>query len=788
MWRSVLIAMLVVLSVPAANAESESDIVTARMQKFDGKIPQSHPRLLLTKNDIPQLRSFVAQFRATPDGGNLWKKISIDTGLNPPAEPEALPEKKQANNPNIAKLWRIGYETANDAGNTAWRYALMYQISGEEKYGREAARWLLALADWQSDRKALRNNDEQFIQATRPMIFAYDWAYDALTLTERKTIEKTLLARIELLNEDQRRLFSLTKPTAPSSSLSHPMRFISTVGQGGLALYHEQKDAQPLLAWTYEYYNRQFPVWGGQDGGWAEGLDYWASGLTQHLRFLDGMSQLGFDDPLKRGFFRNNAYFAVFNLMPYPGSSFGDLTNITKPDPSRALLLEKYALLNHDPYPLAFARKAADGYPDGFSYYTFNAIDSLLHLFRRGQVKLADADLTDLPQSRYFSDIGWVVMHSKLGDKADDIMLTLKSSPFGSASHSHNDQNAFVINAFGEPLAIQSGYRDWYDSAHHTGWTRQTQSKNAILIDGQGQPSKDPNAKGIIRHFQSGKHFTFATGDAGPAYAELADQALRHVLFVNRRYFVMLDEVRAKQDSRFQWLLHAREEMQLEPQAGAIVSRKGKAALQVDFLAPAAGELQFSQTDQFTVPLDKNFSKGRPNEWHARAETKRAQPIGEFLTVLYPFKQGEAAAISRRLPASKGFAAQIETAGGQDVVLLAREAEVSLVASDAGQLLGRAGFVSRKQGQLAGFVLVEGQFLHTGDLSLAASVPLTLEGQVSTDGWTLELNPHPAVEMQLALPFAPATIEGLSAADWQYDGRMLTLKLRADVAAIVIRK
>lgn len=107
---------------------------------------------------------------------------------------------------------------------------------------------------------------------------------------------------------------------------------------------------------------------------------------------------------------------------------------------------------------------------------------------------------------------------------------------------------------------------------------------------------------------------------------------------------------------------------------------------------------------------------------------------------------------------------------------------------DAGQLQGRAGLVSRRQNQLASFALIEGQRLQAGDLTLTASAPLTMEGQIAAHGWALELNPHPALEMQLAVPFSPKSIQGLGTADWHYDGRVLTLKLRADVAAIVIRK
>ena len=101
------------------------------------------------------------------------------------------------------------------------------------------------------------------------------------------------------------------------------MRFISTLGLAGLALYHELPEGPTYLAWAYEYYLRQFPVWGGEDGGWSEGLNYWATAANQHFLFLDAMKALGLQEIFAKKFFQNTAYFGLYNLQPYPASSFG---------------------------------------------------------------------------------------------------------------------------------------------------------------------------------------------------------------------------------------------------------------------------------------------------------------------------------------------------------------------------------------------------------------------------------------------------------------------------------
>jgi hypothetical protein len=98
--------------------------------------------------------------------------------------------------------------------------------------------------------------------------------------------------------------------------------------------------------------------------------------------------------------------------------------------------------------------------------------------------------LSQLPPNRYFADVGWVSLHSALGKPDQDIHVTFRASPYGSFSHSHADQNGFILNAFGEGLAINSAYREFHNSPHHDQWTRQSISKNVLLLDGVGQLAK----------------------------------------------------------------------------------------------------------------------------------------------------------------------------------------------------------------------------------------------------------------------------------------------------------
>lgn len=751
-----LLCLLCLALTGITHAATDDELVASRGAELTQQINAAHPRLLLRPADLPALRAFLADLPAQPDGAAMARRMLPEVSATPLIpQPEAV----KNGNKEDAPRWRAGYKAANDTGVMAQRHALAWLLTQDAAQGREAARWLMHLASWKIDLDVYRNNDEVFIQHLRPMIFAYDWAHDALTPAERDTVRAALEARLAILAARIQPKFRLQTPVAPDNSLSHPMRFISTLGQGGLALLHESPQAAAWLAWSYEYYLRQFPVWGGDAGGWAEGMNYWSTGITQHQRFLEAMALQGFDAPLKRPFWRNTPYFAIYGQMPYPGSFFGDLTNIMAPTGSLALILEKAAVLNHDPYPLAFARALRQKPPTNFSYYTYDAIDAFLAAFRTAQAKLPQASLAELPQSRYFDDIGVVAMHSALGDAAKDIMLGFRSSPQGSASHGFADQNSFVLNAFGAPLAINSGYREFYDSAHHLGWSRQTKSKNAILFGGEGQRIKDATARGTITRFADGPHFSFASGDATAAYAPHATRALRHIFFVDRRYFVILDEARASAPVKFQWRLHARSEMQTDPAGNEVRLAQQDARLSVRFVQPAAGQLGFSQTDAFDPPLLESYRKRMPQEWHVEAATQTPAQAAEFLVVLQPWREGgPGAAPVAAAPATRGLALCV----GKDLVLMAREDEKQAAA--AGWSLAGMAAAFRHSGDTLRFALIETTRLD-GPLALTADAPLSLEGERAPGRVVLDITSAAGQTLTVRPGFTVKSVRG--AASWQ---------------------
>ena len=208
-------------------------------------------------------------------------------------------------------------------------------------------------------------------------------------------------------------------------------------------------------------------------------------------------------------------------------------------------------------------------------------------------------------------------LHSALGRPADDIHVTFKSSPYGSFSHSHADQNAFILNAYGESLAINSAYREFHNSPHHRDWTRQTISKNALLIDGLGQKAQSKAATGKITRYEETPRTVWTTGDATVAYQTgqkeegRVQRVTRDLVFIDSRYVVLRDRVVLTTPGKLSWLTHAERNLTWDATTGTatVVGAQKKASLTTRVIAPDVS-WRATVTDQFPVPLDPKYATG----------------------------------------------------------------------------------------------------------------------------------------------------------------------------------
>lgn len=578
-----------------------------RMKELIDKIPRSRPRLFFPGENLDRVRE---QCRGVlrREYAKLLADAEACLGKELVPEPDRLKLKGAARGAEYSAIIKAT-RPAMDGMETC---GLAYLLSGRREFGEEARRRILHFFAWDpAGSTSLFHNDEPAMWMMQRGVRAYDWTYDLFSPQEREAVEAVMKIRCRQFRERLRQMPFESRPYT-----SHAARDLGFLGEAAVCFAHEWPESPDWLEYVLKVYRGVYPAWGGDDGGWQEGPSYWQSYMTFALHFAVALEKSTGETILRRPFFRNTPYYKLYTNPPYAAMSpFGDAQE-KPPGRGAGRLMYCFSTLFNDPYIRWYADSLRSG--PGTMAMSFALADEALRA----------SPPADLPQARVFPSAGLAAMHDNLSDAAGNAYLVLRSSPLGSVSHGHADQNAFTIEAYGEALAIASGYYPWYGSPHHHQWTRSTKAKNTITFDGgQGQIQRSAKASGRIARFVTAGRFDYALGDAAAAYGGRLGRALRHVIHVRPGTFVIIDELAAAEPLRFEWNLHALDKMKIDAGRQQVFIRRNEAALSVDFLRPQG--LDFTQTDSFTPPPENN----KPNQWHLRAAAAKSKSAVFFVVM-----------------------------------------------------------------------------------------------------------------------------------------------------------
>ncbi len=637
--------------------------------KLRARLTGVRPRLYLTPRRLEQIRRAVSRGEVPAwDFFIAAAEAALEEG--PYEEPEGYPNGKFT-----VEDWRRIYRPGKVGSAHLARTALAYKITGEKRYLEGARRWMMNLARW--DPKGIishdvpqpdgsEGNDEGSMPVLERMAFAWDWIGGELTPAERA---KVLAVMPERGNQVLRLLKKQDFLSHPFSN--HEGRVLAFLGNAGLSFLGDIPEAEQWLDYVLRCYLTSFPAWGSDEGGWAQGIGYWAAYVYWLSTFAESLREVTDVDILRRPFYRNNGYFPLYFHPPYaPMGAFGDGGD-GKPSLHEKMLIDFFAEVFEDPvlkwHADSIEARELPKLTHAGEQRQWNEwfLEDAVAVWRAGQGSRVTARRPPgEPASRFLPNIGWVAMHTALGDAANDVWALFKSSRFGSFSHSHADQNTFQLHGYGEALAIDSGYYPSYGSPHHTLWTRQTRAHNGVLVNGRGQPPYNWNAAGEVEHYQEQGPVTLARGQAARAYnlpprasvIELWNKHLdeplppmepkvesfeRTVAFVavkERPVLVVYDYLKTSAPATFDWLLHALERMQVAPAEGAVRIERGGARCAVQLLCTE--RLEFTQFGGFPVPPEER-ARGFPDQWHLTARTGAPAREVKFLAVLAPYRAGE---------------------------------------------------------------------------------------------------------------------------------------------------
>jgi hypothetical protein len=638
-------------------ASARSFPMPDRKQQVE-RVPQQHPRLFMRPEDLPKLRQ-LAKGRESAAFQSLRQQADRIIIAGPTPEPEHMGSAVNKDNDELVKYWWPNRTQTEKACLEAETLAFVYLISQEKAYGEAARRWVLHLASWNPDGPTnFRTNCE----AGKPMLYrparAYDWAWDMFTPEERIKVQSITRRRIDdawRSGEVGQGVGHLSNPYN-----SHGNRVWHKIGEAGIAFLGEVPEAATWLDYAVNKFYACYPVWSDDDGGWHEGVSYWAGYMGKAVWWLQvAQSALGIDG-LKKPFFAQVGDYPLYIAPPgSPNAGFGDLS--FRPPSAGVGGFMEYHLRAKGAQPDGARAGYWRWWTEQWKMRGETGILGFLYAANLPDLPPAKAP-ADLPPSKVFHGIGVASLHTTLLSAADDVHFLIKSSPFGSQSHGHNPQNTFQLNAYGEALLPACGYRDLHGSKFHYQWVHSTIAQNGVLVNGEGQVKHVAAPQGRIAAEQFTAEYDYVLGDATPAYGGRVTRALRHVAFVKgpQPFIVLGDDLVARDPATFQFMLHALKEFEVNAAASELHVEQPKAGVAVKYLSRQP--LSFRQWDGFEPPpkATANF----PNQWHLQASTVEKQPQVRMLTVLVPYRHGQAPPWkAERLDQADGFGVRVEING-----------------------------------------------------------------------------------------------------------------------------
>ena len=497
--------------------------------------------------------------------------------------------------------------------------ALVYLIERDERYGMLAKKMVQVLAEhvlWGDPR--VYGADPDLMWKAMYCGLAMDWLGDLFTPDERRAVrdrlvENGLQVYLWAMENDQAYWKGRIANLTPISD--------SVASALALCLRDEVLDAEDVLRMAREDIGtpmRAFPP----DGSWPESVNYW--GVFLRGVILHGMamqSATGTDD----GVFslpgmRDTGYFPVYFTPRGVPAGFNDGMN-EGAAPFLHLLARRY---NEPLFSLYADAYGGEGENRRSDWYTvmwrspeipYQPPAPRTAVGDRPAPAPLGAKLAGLKRLRVYEEIRWAALASSWPDPA--LYASFKSGyavpGFG---HTSLDLNAIQVVAGGEPLIRRS-----HD------YSTPPEGYSTTLVDGKPQ---GPGTGTFLYWEEASRHLAIAA-EADRSFGEGVRRVRRHLVMVDGRYLVVVDEAWADRPVRVTFMAHTTGEIVTD--AGRCEIRGKKTRLSLVFAGSAVA------TDCVPPP---DCVMGQLTDRALHATTKASRKVA-LLTVIWPETRDTAA-------------------------------------------------------------------------------------------------------------------------------------------------
>jgi hypothetical protein len=535
-----------------------------------------HPRLLFDAADLERIRA-----RSTsPPLETIRRQLLARAGhaLNAPPIVPSTTKRGEPDPPGESK----GIASARALQGRALSLAMAFLLTGDARY-RDTAVALLddALTSWRIWVDTAHQPPYDLMTGENALTvgLVYDWLSRHLTEAERTRLRA---------GAERRAL----QPYLDAVERAKPMGWHSarhnwnTVCNGGATvLALALLDESPLAARVLEKAAPAMaPYWAhlGEDGAWDEGTGYWTYGHRYGLIAAEALRRAGRDEGravfAHPGVARTGYFPMVFNPGRTLSASFGDSGGRAS-DPVFYLLAREYA----NPDFAWFQDRATlrpvegEGWPG----------EALALVWRgAGEPWLPESRQAFAPRldpTQVFPSIGWAMLADRQPDPTR--FVAFKNGSLA-ANHTHLDLNHVSVGLGDAMILRELNSRpypaDYFGPARYGYYELSTAGHNTVLVGGRGQVH---GRQGRLSAPEIGPHHVALVGTADGAYEIETPHARRHIVFVDARYWLILDEIATAADHAIETRWHTYGNV--ETRADGWIVRDGDAAIAV--LVPQAG-------------------------------------------------------------------------------------------------------------------------------------------------------------------------------------------------------
>ena len=614
-----------------------------REKRYEG-VGSSYPRLWINKTQVASLKNAVKK-----DSQHIGWAEFYEKSVKPWLSRDVMDEPKPyPNNQRTPPVWRQTYIDCQELIYAIRHLAIAGHVLSDDAMLEKSKAWLMAAAAWDPEGPTSRAyTDEWAFRVAVALAWGYDWLYDSLSEEEELIVRKALMARSRQVADHV--MLNAKIHLFPYDS--HAVRSVSAVlVPACIALWDKEEEAKEWLDYSIEFLFTVYSPWADDEGGWAEGPHYWMTGMAYLIEAANLLRNYMDIDIYSRPFLQKTADFPVYTKSPPTrratfgdDSTMGDLVCLKV-----GYNVRQFAgVTGNTAYQWYHEEICKNDPGTEMAFYNYGWWDlNFDELMYRHDFPTVDATPpADMPKLAWFKGIGWAAIQHRMDDPDQHIHFVMKSSRFGSISHSHGDQNAFCLAAYGEDLAIQSGHYVAFNSSMHNTWRRQTRSKNAILINGKGQFADNDKARAIksngsIVTAEERDDHIYIKGDATAAYQSLSPEvtlAQREVYFVRNSYFVIVDTVDATEPVEIDWLLHANNRYDLGD--NSFRNTGERAGFYGQFIWSEAGAPKLDQVTGFPG-VDESEYAGLDVSTHLTAKFP-ASTRHRIATLLVPYRKDE---------------------------------------------------------------------------------------------------------------------------------------------------